>query len=255
MTKSLNLLQRLEASSSPVSLTEEDRRVLDFELDETLKSIANCDTVEAAEPFLLELGEIQDVMATLAFKHDLQLSKRQREIVREYDRWDAQRFDGTLFEKSKTPTFPVMIGINGSAIDYSSRHPRTCPRKAVGMAPGARWVDQRNPTRRYGAATEEEAEKGLLMPNGRNPRRQLPDPPGWLPIADAICRVADGRARSITVQIDPALIGSSDQRHWLEARLLLLPRSLNITTRIVLKKGRPWTGKVTVVRRPALPSA
>jgi len=89
------------------------------------------------------------------------------------------------------------------------------------------------------------------MPNGRNPRHQPPDPRGWIPIAHAIRQVAEGSARSITIPLDPQLIGSSDQRRWLKFRLLFLPSSVQVQTRVVLKKGRPsWTGKVTVTRRP-----
>jgi len=105
--KSLEILQRFEAESARWKyLTDDDRRVLDGELDEMMKSIANCDTVEAAEPLLQELGRIQEIMATLAFKHGIQLSGRQRRIVREYDRCDVPEVRRIVFQKIKSAEFP-----------------------------------------------------------------------------------------------------------------------------------------------------
>jgi hypothetical protein len=105
--KSMELLQRLEALGSHLKvLTHDERCVLDAELDETLESIANCDSVEAAEPLLLDLGDIQLVLATLAFKHGIELSKRQRAIVREYDRCDVPEVRHDIFANVRTHTFP-----------------------------------------------------------------------------------------------------------------------------------------------------
>jgi hypothetical protein len=106
--KPVELLQRLEAGWADVksSLTDDDRRALDLGLDQMLRSIANCNTFEAAEPFLQELGDLQLVLATLAFKHDIELSNRQREIVREYDRCDVPEVRRKAFQKIKNAEFP-----------------------------------------------------------------------------------------------------------------------------------------------------
>jgi hypothetical protein len=106
--KHMELLQRLEAGWADVksSLTDDDRRALDLELDQMLKSIANCNTFEAAEPFLQELGDFQLVLATLVFKHEVELSNRQREIVREYDRCDMLDVWRGAFQKIRNAEFP-----------------------------------------------------------------------------------------------------------------------------------------------------
>lgn len=101
MTKSLNLLQRLEASCGPVSLTDNDHHLLDSELDDLLRSIAKCASVEAAGSFLLELGELEDVLVTLLCKHEVRLTERQREIVTEYDRWDVPEVRQEAYRKIK----------------------------------------------------------------------------------------------------------------------------------------------------------
>lgn len=71
-----------------------------------MASISRCDTLEAAEALLEELGHTHKVMATLAFKHGLQLSHKQREIVREYDRWDVPEIRRAIFQKIKNAEFP-----------------------------------------------------------------------------------------------------------------------------------------------------
>jgi hypothetical protein len=103
VTKSSEVLQRFEAEPCRgKSLTNDDRGVLDGEVNEMMRSITSCDTFEAAEPLLQELGQIQEIMATLAFKHGIQLSGRQREIVREYDRCDLPEVRRNVFQKIKT---------------------------------------------------------------------------------------------------------------------------------------------------------
>ncbi|MCC7087183.1 MAG: hypothetical protein IT427_19445 [Pirellulales bacterium] len=110
MTKSSELLQRFEADSSRWQfLSNDERHIMDGELDEMLKSIASCDTAESAEPLLQELGCLQEAMATLAFKHGVELSHRQREIVREYDRFDVQDVRRHVFQKIKNAEFPWCV--------------------------------------------------------------------------------------------------------------------------------------------------
>jgi len=102
MTKSLNLLQRLEGQWEPVSVTDQDRQLMDSEMDEILRSIARCSTAEAAEPLLLELGELQDVLMTFFCKHNVALTERQDKIIREYDRWDVPEVRQETYQKIKS---------------------------------------------------------------------------------------------------------------------------------------------------------
>ncbi len=107
MTKSLILLQRLEASWSPVSMSDDNRQLLETELNDTLTAIANCDSLEAAEPLLRgDLEEIQGVLATLWCRRHVELSERQREIVREFDRCDDPEVRRIVFENIKHSRFP-----------------------------------------------------------------------------------------------------------------------------------------------------
>ena len=106
MTESAELFWRFEAASGRASLTDEDRSALDDELDGILKLIASRATFNAAEPLLEELGRVQEVMATLAFKYSAHLSERQREIVRDYDRCDIDDVRRRTFEKIKNAEFP-----------------------------------------------------------------------------------------------------------------------------------------------------
>jgi hypothetical protein len=103
----MEILWRFEARpSGGVSLTDDDRGALDDDLDEMLEAVASCATFEAAEPFREELGRLQLIMATLAFKHSASLSARQQEIVSEYDRCDVEDVRRKTFKKIKDGEFP-----------------------------------------------------------------------------------------------------------------------------------------------------
>jgi hypothetical protein len=109
MTKSLNLLQQREACWDPVSLSDEDRQLLDSELDEILRSIARCSTAEVAEPLLLELGELQDVLMTFSCKHNITLNERQDKIIREYDRWDVLEVRQETYQRIRSGEPPWCV--------------------------------------------------------------------------------------------------------------------------------------------------
>jgi hypothetical protein len=107
MSKSSEILWRFEARPpGGASLTDDDRGVLDDELDEMLDAVASCATFEAAEPFLEELDRLQLTIATLAFKHSARLSARQREIVSDFDRCDLSDVRRKTFRRIKHAEFP-----------------------------------------------------------------------------------------------------------------------------------------------------
>jgi hypothetical protein len=107
VTRALELLQRFEVESSNLAcLSDEDRRTLDLEIDALLRSIAGCNALDAAEAFFKELDSVQWVLARLAFKHGVQLSRRQREIVREFDRGDDPEVQRRVFQRIKRAEFP-----------------------------------------------------------------------------------------------------------------------------------------------------
>ncbi len=107
VVNSLEILRRVEAQPPQnKSLSCDDRNVLDAEIDKMLKAITDCVTFELAGPLLHELSAIQEVLATLAFKHGIQLSVRQRDIVRTYDRCDIPEVRRSVFQKIKNAEFP-----------------------------------------------------------------------------------------------------------------------------------------------------
>ncbi len=87
-----------------VALTESERHNLDQELDATLERIARCPNVDSASSAFDELGEQQDVLATLLFKHKVQLSEKQRRLVRQFD-FDDSQLRVFVFQVIKSGTF------------------------------------------------------------------------------------------------------------------------------------------------------
>jgi hypothetical protein len=84
---------------------------------------------------------------------------------------------------------------------------------------------------------------------GNNPcRDHLEDEPAMIPIYEAIRRVAEGDVNSITVPVDSHLITSHGHRTALRIRLLTIASKLGakIETRLVVSKGRPPGGKLTI---------
>jgi hypothetical protein len=88
-----------------VALTESERHNLDQELDATVERIARCPDLDSASSALDELGAQQDVLATLLFKHKVQLSEKQRRLVRQFDRFDDPRLRVFVFQVIRSGTF------------------------------------------------------------------------------------------------------------------------------------------------------
>jgi hypothetical protein len=107
MTTISDILRRFETDvSRKQSLTDEDRQVFDRELNRIIITVAKCDSMESAQGDLLELGRVQEILATLTFRYGAQLSARQRQIVREYDRCDLPEVRQSTFNKIKSDQFP-----------------------------------------------------------------------------------------------------------------------------------------------------
>ena len=104
------ILQRFEAEyPRRTALSEAERASLNGDFDEAMRLIANFDSFAEADGQLKKLCEIQEVMAALAFKHGIELSSRQREIVREYDRCDDEAVRRDAFQKIKGAKYPWRI--------------------------------------------------------------------------------------------------------------------------------------------------
>ena len=78
---------------------------LDEGIDELLTKIRGCTEMAAAEPYLMELGELQTLLATLAFKYRVALTQRQKMLVREYDRFDVAEVRNEAFHAVKEGRF------------------------------------------------------------------------------------------------------------------------------------------------------
>jgi hypothetical protein len=106
----IEILRRFEAEyPRRTALSDTERASLNCHLDEAMRLIANFGSFEKVDGQLKKLCEIQEVMAALAFKHGIELSSRQREIVREYDRCDDEAVRRDTFQKIKNATFPWRI--------------------------------------------------------------------------------------------------------------------------------------------------
>jgi hypothetical protein len=84
---------------------------------------------------------------------------------------------------------------------------------------------------------------------GNNPcRDHLEDEPAMIPIYEAIRRVAQGDVTSTTIPVDSHLIISHAHRVALRIRILTIASKLaaKIETRLVVSKGRPPRGKLTI---------
>ena len=87
-------------------LNDEERSHLDQEIEELLASIAGSISIESADAELQQLGLMQEVLATLCFKYQTELSKKQRALVRRYDRWDDLGVRTRSFEEIRQGQFP-----------------------------------------------------------------------------------------------------------------------------------------------------
>lgn len=87
-------------------LTDEERSRLDGEIDEILGVITEASNIDEADSKLQELGTMQETLATLSFKYRIELTQKQRKLVRRYDRWDDSRLRTSAFEDIRRGHFP-----------------------------------------------------------------------------------------------------------------------------------------------------
>jgi hypothetical protein len=103
----LEIKKRLEAlGAKKMTLSDAEVAKLDSEIDELLVSIAQERTAIGADPKLLQLGEIQDLLCTICFDTDLPYSEKQRQLVRNYDRWPDSEQREKCFGWIKAGEFP-----------------------------------------------------------------------------------------------------------------------------------------------------
>jgi hypothetical protein len=87
------------------NLTDEEKAALDRALDTALHAIARHPTWKQAEPDLLSLGDLQRLMATLAFRFGVRLTERQIRLVREFDRCDVPEVRRKIYQAIKKGEF------------------------------------------------------------------------------------------------------------------------------------------------------
>jgi hypothetical protein len=112
MIRSNDILRSFDLSPSrDTTLTIEEQRIIDQDLNELLEAAGRQRTFEDASANLEDLAEMQQTLATLAFRYSVQLSPRQREIVRQYDRCDLSEIRQRVFEKIRRGEFPWSISV------------------------------------------------------------------------------------------------------------------------------------------------
>jgi hypothetical protein len=111
MTMVDQIRQRLiVAVTNGMFLNDEERLRLDCEFEEFLDSVRQFSTLEKAHHKLEELGEWHQLLATILFGYNTDLSERQDMFVRDYDRLDVPEVRATAFEAIRNKEFPFYIG-------------------------------------------------------------------------------------------------------------------------------------------------
>jgi hypothetical protein len=99
--------ERLQAlGTKEMTLSDEEVARLDQEIDQLLVSIAEEPDAQAAEPKMMQLGEMTDVLAIICFGTKLPFTDKQRQLVRNYDRWFDAESRQRCFGWIKAGTFP-----------------------------------------------------------------------------------------------------------------------------------------------------
>ena len=82
------LRQTIDRCGDASEISNADIVELESELSGLLAQIAERQSAQDADSLLLELGSLQELLSILTFKYGVDLTDRQRRIVRDYDRWD-----------------------------------------------------------------------------------------------------------------------------------------------------------------------
>ncbi len=83
--------EKLSRCGDASEVSDADIVELEFELADLLSLIAEKESAQDAAEELQELADFHGLMAVLSFKYDVELTERQRKVVRDYDRWDDER--------------------------------------------------------------------------------------------------------------------------------------------------------------------
>jgi len=107
MTTSEDIRNRIiSAGRDGAYLREDEREALDHEIDGFVSRIRQYDDLSAAEESLMELGQLEELLALLLFKYHAEVSQKQKSLVREFDRSDDPRARALMFRAIKEGAFP-----------------------------------------------------------------------------------------------------------------------------------------------------
>jgi len=93
------------ATTTPLSVTDDEIRILDIELHDLLSGIFELPSFEEAADALRELGDFQETLALLWFQYDITISPDQKIVVRKFDRSDDPDTCKHVFEEIRTGRF------------------------------------------------------------------------------------------------------------------------------------------------------
>jgi len=107
----MNTMQAIKhriMSTTDFSVTLDEIRAIDTELERTVERIAAVLTFDEAEGLLNHLGELQELLATMWFKYDIPITPRQKALVRKFDRCDDPDLCRHVVEEIKAKRFLMM---------------------------------------------------------------------------------------------------------------------------------------------------
>jgi peptidoglycan hydrolase-like protein with peptidoglycan-binding domain len=86
-------------------LEPDDWDVVDADVDDALRAVMASRDEATVNSVLNALGQLQEVLAKLTFKFDVQLPPRLRSLVREFDRSDDEDLRKEIVERIKKGEF------------------------------------------------------------------------------------------------------------------------------------------------------
>lgn len=88
MSRSNEIKMLISSTGKCPELGDNDLAILEQELLEILNRMASCDTYDGSIEEWNQLIELHGIFATLLFKFSVDLTDRQSEFVKIFDRWD-----------------------------------------------------------------------------------------------------------------------------------------------------------------------
>ena len=98
-TPSTRVRQTIDRCGDASEISSADVTELESELADLLAEIAKKKSPQDAENLLQKLGALQELLSFLIFKYGVELTDRQRRIVRDYDRWDDEETRAYFFKE------------------------------------------------------------------------------------------------------------------------------------------------------------